>query len=94
MVLTGDEAARHAAQLRVPGMAAGQERLAAARVRVVGAGGMAGPALLALAKAGVGRLWIDDPEAVNDADLRGWLLPPDSSGAPLQASSHSQRLMK
>jgi len=80
--MTGDEAARHAAQLRVPGMEAGQERLAAARVRVVGAGGMAGPALLALAKAGVGTLWIDDPEAVNEADLRGWLLPPDRSGSP------------
>ena len=82
MSLTSDQAARHAVQLRVPGMTEGQERLAAARVRVVGAGGLAGPALIALAQAGVGRLWIDDPEAVNEADERGWLLAPGTSGAP------------
>ncbi len=55
--------ARWARQLLVPGMGApGQERLMASRVRVVGADAVAAPALVYLAQAGVGKLWIDDPE--------------------------------
>ena len=75
--------ARWARQLLVPGFgAAGQERLMAARVRVVGAGGEATPALVALAQAGVGTIWIDDPEAVAPADLSGWLYRPGDVGQP------------
>jgi adenylyltransferase/sulfurtransferase len=85
--LTGDERARHAAQLLVPGLAgAGQERLAASRVRVVGAGKAAGPALLALLQAGVGRIWVDDPEEVGSADEGGWVLPP-GAGARSRAGA-------
>jgi molybdopterin converting factor small subunit len=55
--LDGERIARWARQLLVPGFgAAGQERLMAARVRVVGAEGPATPALVALAQAGVGTI--------------------------------------
>jgi molybdopterin-synthase adenylyltransferase len=80
-----DEAriARWARQLLVPGFgAAGQERLMASRVRVVGADALAGPALLALVQAGVGTLWIDDHDLVSPADVGGWLFGPASAGQP------------
>lgn len=80
MPLTGEERERQARQLLVPGLAEGQERLAAARVRVVGAGKAVAPALLALVQAGVGRIWIDDPEDVGEADRGGWLAPPGAAG--------------
>lgn len=85
-----DEAriARWARQLLVPGFGAtGQERLMASRVRVVGAGLVAGPALIYLAQAGVGRLWIDDPELAGPGDLGGWLLGPEAAGRPRAAAT-------
>ena len=74
MTLDDDRIARFARQLLVPGFGeAAQERLAAARVRAVGADGAASPALTYLVQAGVGRLWIDDPEQISPADAGGWL---------------------
>lgn len=81
--LTEAGIARWARQLLVPGFgAAGQERLGASRVRVVGADAVASPALIALVQAGVGRLWIDDPDLVGPADLGGWLYTPGQVGQP------------
>jgi adenylyltransferase/sulfurtransferase len=81
--LTEDRIARWARQLLVPGFgAAGQERIMAARVRVVGADAAAEPALLYLVQAGVGTLWIDDPDVVGPADVGGWLHGPDGQGRP------------
>ncbi len=81
--LDAERIARWARQLLVPGFgAAGQERLMAARVRAVGADGMATPALVALAQAGVGTIWIDDPETIGPADLAGWLYRPEEVGQP------------
>ena len=75
--------ARWARQLLVPGFgAAGQERLLASRVRVIGADGLAGTALLYLAQAGIGTIWIDDPETTAPADAGGWLLGPRAVGQP------------
>lgn len=87
MPLSADERARQARQLLVPGMAEGQERLAASRVRVVGAGKPAGPAVVALVQAGVGRIWIDDPENATADDEGGWLLPPGASGTSRAAAA-------
>jgi adenylyltransferase/sulfurtransferase len=81
--LDADRIARWARHLLVPGFGAvGQERLMAARLRLVGAGGEISPALVALAQAGVGTLWIDDPEPVGPADLAGWLYRPEEVGQP------------
>jgi adenylyltransferase/sulfurtransferase len=86
--LDAERIARWARQLLVPGFgAAGQARLMEARVRAVGAGGQATPALVALAQAGVGTLWIDDSEPIDPADLRGWLYVPGHLGKPRGATA-------
>jgi adenylyltransferase/sulfurtransferase len=82
LALSEPQIARYARQLLVPLVGeAGQERLLAARVRVVGAGAVGGPALVALVQAGVGTIWIDDPEPVAPADVVAWLYPPGAGGS-------------
>ncbi|MFY3746601.1 ThiF family adenylyltransferase [Anaeromyxobacter sp. Red801] len=81
MSLSDDRIARWARQLLVPGFGEeAQERLLGARVRVVGIDAVASAALVYLVQAGVGRLWLDDPEDVSPADLAGWLFPPSAVG--------------
>jgi adenylyltransferase/sulfurtransferase len=88
--LSEDLIGRYARQLLVPGIGeAGQERLLSARVRVVGAGPIAGPALIYLVQAGVGRIWLEDPEPVGAADLGGWLHPPAAIGSPRVSSAQA-----
>lgn len=81
MALSEAEIGRYARQLLLPALGeGGQERLKAARVRVVGAGPVAGPAILYLTEAGVGTLWIDDPDPVGPEDASAWIYPPASLG--------------
>jgi adenylyltransferase/sulfurtransferase len=66
----GDERARYARQVRLPQLgAAGQERLKAASVLVVGAGGLGSPVATYLAAAGVGRIGIADGDRVDVSNL-------------------------
>jgi adenylyltransferase/sulfurtransferase len=75
--------ARWARQLLVPGLGeAAQLRLAEARVRVVGADAVASPALVYLVQAGVGKLWVDDPEMVSPQDAGSWVHAPSDVGRP------------
>jgi adenylyltransferase/sulfurtransferase len=65
----------------------GQRRLAAARVAVVGVGGLGSPALLALAAAGVGELVVIDDDVVELTNLQRQLIHRISDiGAPKTAS--------
>jgi adenylyltransferase/sulfurtransferase len=87
--LTDDRLARFSRQLLLPGFGEdAQARLLEARVRVVGAAGAAAPALVSLVQAGIGRVWIDDPEAVGPADL-GWLYGPGAVGSPRAAAARA-----
>ncbi len=69
------ELARYARQMRLPQFgAAGQERLKAASVLIVGAGGLGSPAAMYLAAAGIGRLGIADGDRVDASNLHRQLL--------------------
>jgi adenylyltransferase/sulfurtransferase len=70
MELTKDEIVRYSRQIALPEVGgAGQEKLRAARVLIVGAGGLGSPAALYLAAAGVGTIGIADPDTVQLSDL-------------------------
>lgn len=66
----------------------GQQRLRAARVLVIGAGGLGSPALLYLAAAGIGHLAIVDDDAVSLSNLQRQVLhATEEVGAPKTASA-------
>ena len=76
-----DRYARHIVLRELGG--AGQRRLRAARVLVVGAGGLGAPVLLYLAAAGVGRITVADDDAVGLSNLqRQVIFSTDDIGAP------------
>jgi len=66
---------RYSRHLLIPEVGlAGQEKLAAARVLVVGAGGLGSPILAYLAAAGVGRIGIVDDDVVDVTNLQRQIL--------------------
>ncbi len=66
----------------------GQARLKAARVLVVGAGGLGSPLVLYLAAAGIGTIGIVDDDAVEHSNLQRQIAhPPASIGTPKTASA-------
>ncbi|PZO77223.1 MAG: thiamine biosynthesis protein ThiF [Mesorhizobium amorphae] len=87
--LSGDEIARYARHLVLPEVGgAGQQRLKAARVLVVGAGGLGSPVLSYLAAAGVGTLGIADDDHVSLSNLQRQVIhASDAVGAPKTESA-------
>jgi adenylyltransferase/sulfurtransferase len=71
---------------------AGQQKLAAARVLIIGAGGLGSPAALYLAAAGVGTLGIADFDRVETHNLQRQLLHDDSTVGELKVASAARRL--
>ncbi|HEU4332153.1 MAG TPA: molybdopterin-synthase adenylyltransferase MoeB [Lapillicoccus sp.] len=65
----------------------GQERLTAARVLVVGAGGLGSPALLYLAAAGVGTLGVVDADVVETSNLQRQIIHSDADVGRLKTES-------
>jgi adenylyltransferase/sulfurtransferase len=87
------EMVRYARQFTLPELgAAGQARLKAGRVLVIGAGGLGSPALLYLAAAGVGTIGIVDFDAVERSNLHRQVLHGESSLGTAKTASAEQRL--
>lgn len=69
-MLSDDELTRYARQIVLPHLGGtGQQRLKAAKVAVVGAGGIGAAVIPALAGAGIGRLTIIDPDRADLSNL-------------------------
>ncbi len=93
MALDPDEQQRYARQLALPELgAAGQARLKAARVLVVGAGGLGCPLLTYLAAGGVGTLGIVDGDWVAVSNLHRQVLYTAQDEDQLKAEVAAERL--
>ena len=74
-LFTKEELARYNRHIIIPGFGlAAQEKLKAAKVLVIGSGGLGSPVLLYLAAAGVGTLGIVDFDVVDDSNLQRQVL--------------------
>jgi adenylyltransferase/sulfurtransferase len=91
--LSPEELVRYSRQIRLPAVGVtGQQRLAAAKVLVIGAGGLGSPAALYLAAAGVGTLGIADFDRVEAHNLHRQLLHDDSNIGHAKVASAAARL--
>jgi sulfur-carrier protein adenylyltransferase/sulfurtransferase len=78
--IDSDFAERYSRHLRLPQVGLdGQRRLEAARVLLVGAGGLGSPAAFYLAAAGIGRLRIVDDDVVDRSNLQRQILHTDAA---------------
>jgi len=93
MSLTPDELRRYARHVVLPQVGiAGQERLRASSVLVIGLGGLGSPAALYLAAAGVGRLGLVDFDRVDESNLQRQVLHGTSSLGAAKVDSARARL--
>jgi adenylyltransferase/sulfurtransferase len=84
---------RYSRHLLIPQVGlAGQEKLAAARVLVVGAGGLGSPVLAYLAAAGVGRIGIVDDDTVDVTNLQRQILYSTADVGAGKAATAAERI--
>ncbi|HLJ36927.1 MAG TPA: molybdopterin-synthase adenylyltransferase MoeB [Steroidobacteraceae bacterium] len=95
MTLTPAERARYQRHLALPEIGApGQEKLKAARVLIVGAGGLGSPAALYLAAAGCGTLGLLDFDRVEVSNLQRQVLFDTAGLAQPKAEAGRERLAR
>ena len=93
MSFTDDEVERYARQLVLREVGGpGQQRLKAASVLMVGAGGLGAPAALYLAAAGVGRIVLADPDVVDTSNLQRQVIYADADVGRVKVEAAAERL--
>ena len=94
MVFTDEEVERYARHLVLREVGGpGQQRLKAARVLIVGAGGLGAPAALYLAAAGVGTLVLVDPDRVDRSNLQRQVLYAEADLGHAKVDAARERLL-
>ena len=92
-MLDADFGERYSRHLRLPEVGlAGQRRLEAARVLLVGAGGLGSPAAFYLAAAGIGTLRLADDDVVDRSNLQRQILHADARVGEAKVASAAQAL--
>ncbi len=93
LTLSAAETARYSRHLLLPEVGAdGQKRLKAARMLVIGAGGLGSPVSLYLAAAGVGTLGIVDHDTVDASNLQRQILYTERDQGRSKAEAARERL--
>lgn len=93
MALSSEEIERYARHLVLPEVGGpGQNRLKAARVLVVGAGGLGAPILLYLAAAGVGHIGICDHDSVSLSNLQRQIIHTTPNIGKLKTQSAAEMM--
>lgn len=91
--LDENELERYARHLVLPEIGgAGQQKLKAARVLIIGAGGLGSPLALYLAAAGIGNLGIIDDDVVSLSNLQRQIIHDDSSIGDLKTESSARSI--
>jgi len=91
--LTQEELERYSRHLLLPEVGfSGQRKLKAARVLLVGAGGLGSPAALYLAAAGAGAIGIVDFDVVERSNLQRQVIHSDDAVGALKTSSAARRV--
>jgi len=91
--LTPEQVARGSRHLMLPGFGlSGQRRLAAAKVLVIGAGGLGSPVLQYLAAAGVGTIGIVDFDTVDLSNLQRQVIHRTASIGELKTASAARAI--
>ncbi len=93
--MTPHQLERYERHLALPEIGvAGQEKLLASSVLVVGAGGLGSPASMYLAAAGVGRIGLVDADRVDRSNLQRQILHEDASVGRLKTTSGADTLRR
>lgn len=91
--LRAEQRDRYLRTLLVPGIGvAGQQRLLAANILVVGAGGLGSPVLLYLAAAGVGQITVADTDVVDVTNLQRQIVHSRESVGTRKTASAADRI--